>query len=165
SAGVETSVGANPNFAVLGPVRAWRDGEELSLGSPQQCLTLALLVLREGRPVPVAEISAALWGDAAPRGARTTIRTYIYRLRRLLDQEGTEPVITFGNNGYALRAEPDAVDLGRFRRRTREAAAARERGDLSAEAEHLDSALREWAGDALAQLTGTVVEREQVHLE
>ncbi|MYY80720.1 hypothetical protein GT044_05455, partial [Streptomyces sp. SID335] len=35
-------------FQVLGPVRAWRDGQALTLGSPQQRATLAALLLRGG---------------------------------------------------------------------------------------------------------------------
>jgi hypothetical protein len=37
----EVAVTQGLEFALLGPVRAWRDGTELALGSPQQRATLA----------------------------------------------------------------------------------------------------------------------------
>ncbi|MEV6236902.1 winged helix-turn-helix domain-containing protein [Lentzea sp. NPDC051838] len=90
-------------FAVLGPVRAWRDGEELNLGSPQQRLTLAVLVLARSRVVQASEIISALWADEEPPSARGTVRTYVHRLRRVLgDDDG--PLRSVGN-GYQLRVE------------------------------------------------------------
>ncbi|WP_460365061.1 AfsR/SARP family transcriptional regulator, partial [Actinocorallia lasiicapitis] len=53
------------NLAVLGPVRAWRDGQELPLGPPQQRLFLAALALRPGGRVGAGELADRLW-DAAP---------------------------------------------------------------------------------------------------
>lgn len=71
-------------FSALGPVRAWRDGFELPLGTSQQRTTLALLLEREGRVVTTGELVDALWPPSAPTSAVATIRTYAYRLRRLL---------------------------------------------------------------------------------
>jgi DNA-binding SARP family transcriptional activator len=158
-------VDAHPQFAVLGPVRAWRDGTELSLGSPQQRLTLALLLLREGQPVSVDEIADALWGYHLPRGARGTIRTYVYRLRRLLEQDGAEPVIVSAGGGYALRIPPGALDLTRYHLEAGRAATAHERGNFAVEARHLHNALREWTGVPLAGLSGSIVDDQRHHLE
>lgn len=47
-------------FTVLGPVRAWRAGSELDLGSPQQRAVLAALLLRHGAPVSVEDLIDAL---------------------------------------------------------------------------------------------------------
>ncbi|GAA1550657.1 hypothetical protein GCM10009678_36970 [Actinomadura kijaniata] len=59
-------------FAVLGPVRAWRNGEpspeELALGGPQQRALLAALLLRSGRAVPIDALVAAVWGRSPRRG-------------------------------------------------------------------------------------------------
>src|ERR1700761_7961125 len=72
-------------FEVLGPVRAWHDGAELDLGSPQQRAVLAILLLSRGWQVPRDVLIDAIWGEAPPRAAPGTIRTYISRLRRCLD--------------------------------------------------------------------------------
>jgi DNA-binding SARP family transcriptional activator len=50
-------------FAVLGPVRAWRDDQPIPPGSPQQRALLAALLLRRGRPATPSELLSAVWGD------------------------------------------------------------------------------------------------------
>ncbi|MFD5797336.1 winged helix-turn-helix domain-containing protein, partial [Streptomyces diastatochromogenes] len=71
-------------FGVLGPVRAWRGGEPLNTGSPQQRALLAALLLREGRTATAAELIDALWGDEPPSQALAALRTYASRLRKIL---------------------------------------------------------------------------------
>src|SRR5262245_19320869 len=72
-------------FSVLGPVRAWRGEEPLNTGSPQQRALLAALLLREGRTATAAELIDALWGPEPPSQALAAVRTYAYRLRKILD--------------------------------------------------------------------------------
>lgn len=71
---------ADFRFALLGPVRAWRDGAEVHLGGPQQRAVLAVLPLRAGGHVTVGDLIRALWEGTAAG----TVRTYVHRLRRLL---------------------------------------------------------------------------------
>ncbi|MGW0521881.1 BTAD domain-containing putative transcriptional regulator [Crossiella sp. NPDC003009] len=151
-------------FGLLGPVRAWRDGAELNLGSPQQRLTLATLLLAQGRAVPVEEIAAALWGAAVPRAARGTIRTYVQRLRRVLETADGEPVIVSAGGGYAVRVPEEATDLGRFRRAVRAAEAARGRGEVAAAAGLYKEAVEEWDGEPLAGLHGETADAERARL-
>jgi DNA-binding SARP family transcriptional activator len=49
-------------FAVLGPVRAWRDEAELDLGHPKQRAVLAALLVREGAQVTLEQLIDGLWG-------------------------------------------------------------------------------------------------------
>jgi DNA-binding SARP family transcriptional activator len=44
-------MGSGFSFGVLGPVRAWQDGSEIDLGSPQQRAVLAVLLLCAGAHV------------------------------------------------------------------------------------------------------------------
>jgi DNA-binding SARP family transcriptional activator len=85
-------MGSGFSFAVLGPVRAWQDGSEIDLGSPQQRAVLAVLLLRAGAHVSAESLVDALWSEDPPRSAVGTIRTYIYRLRRLLGGEENHQV-------------------------------------------------------------------------
>src|SRR6478609_6402366 len=95
-------------FGVLGPVRAWRDGETLATGSPQQRGLLAALLLREGRTATAAELIDALWGDEPPSQGLAAIRTYASRLRKVLDPG----VLVSESGGYAVRGLAEgALDL------------------------------------------------------
>src|SRR5690606_11051764 len=98
--------GAGPEglrFGVLGPVRAWRDGEPLATGSPQQRALLAALLLREGRTATAAELIDALWGEEPPSQALAALRTYASRLRKVLDPG----VLVNESGGYAVRTPAD----------------------------------------------------------
>ena len=150
-------------FALLGPIRAWRGAEELALGSPQQRVTLALLLLREGKPVSVEEIIDAVWGDEPPREARGTVRTYVYRLRRLLSP-AEDGVITSVGGGYTMSVEGGAVDWARFRTRVAAARQARARNALAAASDLLRSAHDLWQGTALGGLRGDFVEVQRTRL-
>ncbi|WP_245778267.1 AfsR/SARP family transcriptional regulator [Lentzea xinjiangensis] len=140
-------------------MRAWRDDAELDLGSPQQKLALAVLLLADGRVVPVTEMIAAMWGEDAPPAARGTVRTYVYRLRRVLGRdESGEPVPTSAGNGYRVRLAAGRVDLGRFLGAVRAADTA---ADPERRAELLRTALAEWRDRPLAGVEGAWARRER----
>ncbi|WP_405577704.1 BTAD domain-containing putative transcriptional regulator [Streptomyces sp. NBC_01190] len=149
-------------FAILGPVRAWGQAGELDLGSPQQRALLALLLLREGRPVGTDEMLDALWGDQAPRGARGTVRTYVYRLRAVLAEVAA---IESAGGGYRLTVHGGTVDLGEFHRLVRRARRARHQGDRTGAAAGLREALGHWRGRPLSDVRGPFVDEERRRLE
>ncbi|MEU3297882.1 BTAD domain-containing putative transcriptional regulator [Streptomyces longwoodensis] len=149
-------------LAVLGPVRAWRQDEEINLGSPQQRGLLALLLLHEGSPVTTEAIVEALWGEHGPRGARGTVRTYVCRLRPIL---GDLAVIESTGDGYCLTVRHGAVDLAEFRELTARAHRARRAGAPASAAELLRQALGTWHGPALSGVRGPFFELERDRLE
>ncbi|MFZ3498347.1 BTAD domain-containing putative transcriptional regulator [Streptomyces sp. 5.8] len=109
-------------FAVLGPIRAWRGGEALSSGTPQQRALLAVLLLREGRTATAPELIDAIWGEDPPQQALATIRTYASRLRKILEPG----LLVSESGGYAIRLpHPEALDLGIARALAADAEAAR----------------------------------------
>lgn len=69
---------------VLGPIEARREGEELTLGGPQQRRLLGVLVAAAGQVVPVDRLVEAMWPDDPPAGARRSVLTYVSRLRLAL---------------------------------------------------------------------------------
>ncbi|MGC4983035.1 BTAD domain-containing putative transcriptional regulator [Streptomyces sp. DT193] len=143
-----------PSFSVLGPMRAWRDGTELDLGPPQQRATLAVLLVRVKRPVPVGEIADVLWGQGQPVSATNVIHRHIGMLRRVLEPElpnrteGQRLVRVSG--GYRLRVDADDVDLTRFRRLRERAQEAARTGDAAGAVERFNDAFALWRGPVAA---------------
>ncbi|GAB2785777.1 AfsR/SARP family transcriptional regulator [Streptomyces daliensis] len=164
SAGYEESL----RFAVLGRVRAWHGDTELDLGSPQQRVVLAALLLRRGRPVTVAELVDAVWGDEPPTAAVSVLRTYVSRLRKVLKPERqaaeAPQVVVSVADGYLVRVPENSLDLRVFERRVAEAKKLRTAGELHAAAKLLHAALDGWEGTPLAGLPGPLAEAERSRL-
>ncbi|MEV7716807.1 BTAD domain-containing putative transcriptional regulator [Streptomyces sp. NPDC088184] len=156
-----SAYGVDLRFSVLGPVRAWRDGEALSSGSPQQRALLAALLLRGGRTATAAELIDAIWGDEPPSQALATIRTYASRLRKVLDPQ----TLVSDAGGYAIRAGQDAVDVHVVRDLAAEAEKARAGGDRFQARDLLNKALGLWDGEALASVPGPYAENQRTRLE
>src|SRR5512142_2611228 len=101
-------------FRVLGPVGAAATATPIA---PRPRAVLARLLVARGRVVPVDTLVADLW-DVPPDGAVAAIRTFVADLRRALepDRPPRRParVLVTAAPGYALLAEPDAVDAWRF---------------------------------------------------
>ncbi|MFJ5301722.1 AfsR/SARP family transcriptional regulator [Streptomyces sp. NPDC088350] len=156
-------------FAVLGPVRAWRGEQELDLGSPQQRSVLAALLLRRGRSVALGELLDAVWGEEQPSAAVSVLRTYVSRLRKVLEpgRKAAEPpqVVVSVGDGYLVRLPEDGLDLAVFEQRVAEAKTLRATGRSSAAAELLRAALGGWQGAALAGLSGPLAESEGSRLD
>lgn len=135
---------------ILGAVRAWRNGHELDLGSPQQRGVLSLLVVAEDQPVRTHEIVDALWGVRPPRSAVNVVQTYVKRLRHVLEPERArrDPsrILPVAGGGYLLRVAPDLVDLWQFRRLVRLALEARRTAEHYRVVSLLTRALTLWKG-------------------
>jgi DNA-binding SARP family transcriptional activator len=156
-------VGERLRFEVLGPVRAWRGDREIDLGSPQQRAILAILLLQVGTPASPDRLIAAIWGGAAPRAAVGMVRSYVSRLRHVLDPGHRAAVIESAGGGYVLRAAD--LDLTEFQRRLGMAREARRAGDAPAAATALRAALGLWHGAPLAGVNGDYAEFERTRLE
>ncbi|MEV0778356.1 BTAD domain-containing putative transcriptional regulator [Streptomyces sp. NPDC050428] len=166
---MDTAYEVSLRFAVLGPVRVWRGDEELPLGSPQQRVVLAALLLRRGRLVTTAEIVHAVWGEDPPAAAVPVLRTYVSRLRKVLEpdrvSDESRAVIISATDGYLARVPDEAVDLGVFEQRVARAAKLRAAGELSAASTLLHAALDGWHETPLAGLTGPLAEAERSRLD
>ncbi|MFE3450911.1 BTAD domain-containing putative transcriptional regulator [Nonomuraea sp. NPDC059194] len=158
--------GEGLRFAVLGPVRAWRDGDEIDLGTPLQRSILAMLLLREGRAITPTEMIDAVWGEEAPPRALGALRTYVSRLRTVLEPDRSPrsrpELLTSVGKGYALRTA--SLDLTLFERGVQEAETLRKKGSAGAAAESLRAALALWEGEPLAGAVGPYAEHQRDRL-
>jgi len=149
-------------FAVLGPVRAWRDEAELDLGHPRQRAVLAALLVREGAQVTLEQLIDGLWGDEVPATSAQVIRSYIYQLRLVLGRDGTGHIRSAGG-GYVLEPGPQ-LDLARFADLAARARQARGDGDPAAAAARFAEGLELWAGTALAGIPGPYAAAQRARL-
>ncbi|MEN3357756.1 MAG: hypothetical protein V7637_1738 [Mycobacteriales bacterium] len=143
-------------FSVLGPIRAWRGGTELAAGPRQQRLILALLLVRAGRPVDLAELIGLLWADDPPASAVNVVHRYVGMLRRLLEpglltRSSGRWLLRHGT-GYRIAVDDTTLDLLTARRLAAGARRLADQGDNTAAVAAYARALDLWKGPCGAGL-------------
>jgi len=145
-----------PAFAILGPLRVTRAGAVVALGGRQQRAILARLLVAGAAGASVDQLADMLWGERPPSGFVTTIHTYVFHLRKLLEPErgrGTPGETLVTENGrYRLAVPPDAVDVEQFKRATDVGQQLLAAGDAASAASELRRGLALWRGDVLSDL-------------
>jgi DNA-binding SARP family transcriptional activator len=155
--------GAGLQVSVLGPVRAWVDGEPASLGGQRQRAVLARLALSGGDAVAVDRLIDDLWSGDPPPSATSTLQSYLSNLRKAL---GGAARIQRVGGAYRLDLPDGALDADRFEDLVEAAAGAATADRLAL----LDEALELWSGDAVADFAdepwaqGDTVRLQQLHL-
>ncbi|CAG7638775.1 AfsR/SARP family transcriptional regulator [Actinacidiphila bryophytorum] len=157
--GSGTEPGGGLRFAVLGPVRAWRDDQPIATGAPQQRALLAVLLLRGGRTATAPELLDALWGETPPNTALAALRSYAFRLRKAL---GSGTLVT-DSGGYSIQIPVEALDSTRVEQLAAEAEKVRQ-SDPAQARDLMVSALDLWKGEPLAGLPGPFAETQRVRL-
>jgi YVTN family beta-propeller protein len=143
-------------YGVLGPLRVARSGTSLPLGGPQQRAVLAQLLVEADKVVSVSQLADALWGDCPPSRLTTTVQTYVFHLREVLEpsRRRGEPsrVLVTESGGYRLQVGEGSVDAALFERLVCSGQAMLADGAFAEAAAELEQALVLWRGDVLADL-------------
>jgi SARP family transcriptional regulator, regulator of embCAB operon len=156
-------------FLLLGGMEIRATTASLSI-APKPRQVLALLALKANRVTFVEEIARELWGNQRPASYLTTLQTYIYQLRRLLDVPDSEIRIVTRPNGYMIEITEDAIDVHRFEHYVGEARMLLV-DDAVAARELLDQAMCLWRGPAMADiecgevLAGFVARLDEVRMD
>jgi DNA-binding SARP family transcriptional activator len=140
-------VGAQLEFAILGPLEVRRDGAPVAVGGPRQRALLVLLLCQANRVVSRDRLIAELMDERAVEDGDHALRVQISRLRKALDGDG-QRLLTRAP-GYVLRVGPDELDLQGFEDRV---ARAREQADPARAAALLREAEALWRGPPLEGL-------------
>ncbi|MBW5424900.1 AfsR family transcriptional regulator, partial [Streptomyces sp. BG9H] len=139
-------------FRLLGAVSVATGLGVLPLGPAKRRSLLAALLLRPNHPVPVEQLTAALWDQEPPARARGVIQGHVSRLRVLLARAEAEmfgvELVTQGS-AYVLRMPESLLDAHRFEELVTLARDQRAPADAVA---MYQEALSLWQGPAL---TGT----------
>ncbi|MFJ6215550.1 AfsR/SARP family transcriptional regulator [Streptomyces sp. NPDC092296] len=156
-------------FQVLGPLQARRSSQEIELGPPQQRALLAVLLRRAGRPIGLQEMVEGVWGEDSPPNAVAAVRTYVSRLRGVLEPDrksrAAASLLVSVADGYALRLPPEAVDAVRFEQGVAEAGRARAAGDAAGCQQAAAAALGLWRALPLPGLPGPSADAWRRRLE
>lgn len=157
-------------FGLLGPLEVLRDEEACTPTAPKVCRVLALLLLRSNHVVSTDALIEELWGEDPPRSAVTTTQTYIYQLRKALDEDDSAPsdddMLLTKPPGYLLRVQDGQIDTDTFQQLTGEGSTLLEEGQPDQAIRPLREGLELWRGPALADIAcGRLLEASAVHLE
>ncbi|WP_410663289.1 BTAD domain-containing putative transcriptional regulator [Amycolatopsis sp. lyj-84] len=163
---------------LLGPLEVFRDGVVITPSAPKLRRMFSLLALQANNLVRTDQIIDELWEDRPTASAATTLQTYIYQLRKLLQLSPAQGVRSSRpagagdaalhtlTNGYVLALPSNALDSHRFEQLAKRSRAELEMGAVGTASESLAEALRLWRGLALADVsTGPVLEAETRRLE
>ncbi|MEU1126989.1 BTAD domain-containing putative transcriptional regulator [Streptomyces sp. NPDC005899] len=140
-------------------------GNAVELGQAKQRCVFAMLAVGANEVVMPDELINRLWGADPPKSARNMIHSYISRLRGALEGagDGTGAVLRRRHGGYVLEADPDTIDLHRFRRTVATARAAG--SDTRTATRLLREALGSWRGRPLGGVSGEWATRTRWLLE
>lgn len=143
---------ATVDFRILTGLDVRVAGRSLRAIAAKQRTVLAILLLHPNEVVQIDLMVEGVWGDRPPASARNLIKTYVWRLRQLLDGHevtGAPSRIATVADGYALRVLPGELDAERFEQMVRSGREALAAGDLALAADRLATALAQWPGEAL----------------
>jgi DNA-binding SARP family transcriptional activator/tetratricopeptide (TPR) repeat protein len=153
-------------FKILGPAELLTaDGRSVTV-APQLWCVLVSLLLAPNVSVATDVLIDRLWGDTPPPKAKTTIRSYVWRIDRALSRAACQTsYIGRQTGGYVLNVDPHAVDLHLFRSLKRQSDALSESGELPHAAALLAQAGQLRRGRPLAGLPGDWIGRVRGSLE
>jgi len=135
-------------FALLGPVEAHLDGQQLNLGGPKPRALLAMLLLSANEVVSRDRLIEGLWGDRAPATASRSLDSYVSRLRGVLGADRIERRAP----GYLVRTQPRELDVDHFEVLLERGREQLRGGDAANASQTLREALSLWRGEPLADL-------------
>ena len=149
------------DFRILGPLQVFDGDAEVQVGSPKERALLAVLLLHAGAVVSRERLIEELWGESPPPTAAKALNVHVSQLRKSLARNGHDPIATDAP-GYALRIDPEVLDVARFERLVAEARGLAAAGDAQSARELLRAALALWRGPALAGIELESVARTEV---
>nr|WP_244320375.1 MULTISPECIES: BTAD domain-containing putative transcriptional regulator [Streptomyces] len=152
-------------FSVLGPLGVHRGADVLAAGPPQQQAMLAVLLLSRNKTATACDLLDALWGDRPPGRPMSTIRTYAWRWRKLLEADPATPCLLVARgDGYELAVPDDCVDALVAERLMADAERALRRGEPDTARTLLRQAQDLWRGEPLLGVPGPFAERQRQRL-
>jgi len=112
-----------------------------------RCAVLAMLLVDAGQVMPAGQLIDELWRGREPAAAATTLRSYISRLRSVLEPEAS---LDARAGGYVVNVGTGQLDVAEFEEFIRAGQAALDAGMAGVAGDRFRAALALWRGPALA---------------
>ncbi|MEW2624621.1 BTAD domain-containing putative transcriptional regulator [Streptomyces sp. NPDC048106] len=142
----------------------WNGTSWQGLSAAKVRALLAVLLIRANQMVSTGQLIDELWPDDAPSGAKNQVHGLVTRLRRALDDDRKDVVVT-RNPGYQLALTCEDTDVWQFEDMVEKGRRELRGGNPGPAAELLRRALSLWRGPALADIEGPpLVESEVARL-
>lgn len=156
-------------FRVLGGFEVLSGEYVCTIAAPKLRQILALMALSANQVVHLDLLIDELWSENPPKSAISTVRTYIYQLRKIITRELDRPeseLLCTRPPGYLLRVAPEQVDANVFRRLAEQGRERIECGQYDEASKILGQALDMWTGPAMADVAvGRVLRERLIPLE
>lgn len=126
-----------------------------AVGGIRQRRLLAGLTIRHDEIVTPDWLNDIVWyGEEPPDAAPATIRTYVYRLRKALNQDHHPVHLETVGGSYRLNCPPGTVDVEVFESHATGAELALESGNPDIALRECDHAFAVWNGDPYGEFSG-----------
>jgi DNA-binding SARP family transcriptional activator len=152
-------------FGVLGPIEAYDShGARIGLGAGKPATLLAALLLHANEWVDVDRLIDAIWHEQdTPPSADQNLKTYIWRLRRLLADANRVNRVDSRPGAYRIRIESGDLDVHLVERYEAAAEQALANGDTDTAIARLTAALQLWRGRPYAELPDSWTSQADAH--
>jgi DNA-binding SARP family transcriptional activator/WD40 repeat protein len=138
-------------YRALGGLSVLDGGVEQSVGGPRQRRLAAALLIDRNRVVSVDRLGEVVFAGEPTPGAATTLRSYVARLRRVVELPGSGSRVVTRPPGYMLELGDEAFDVARFEAAVAMGRACLARGDAAEASQVLREGLGLWRGGAYAE--------------
>nr|WP_042188967.1 AfsR/SARP family transcriptional regulator [Kibdelosporangium sp. MJ126-NF4]CEL18567.1 transcriptional regulator, SARP family [Kibdelosporangium sp. MJ126-NF4]CTQ98051.1 transcriptional regulator, SARP family [Kibdelosporangium sp. MJ126-NF4] len=143
-------------FTLLGSVEVRFRGRDCTPNAPKLLQLLVMLLAQPGTTVSSDSLRRELWWDTPPATAQRTMQTYVYHLRKLVDDhamtDDPKRLVRTEPGGYLLDVDPVQVDVFQFRERCEQGRTAISEHRFGEAAAILRSAMALWTGPPLANV-------------
>lgn len=144
-------------FNLMGPLEVKRDGRIVTPTAAKPRQMLSMLAANAGVIVSAEQLIDDLWPEGPPKSAKTTVQTYVYHLRKTLNQSKEsswdDNVLVTRTAGYVLAVPEENVDVFRFQRLMTDARKSLHQGDAFRASDLLREALSLWRGSMISDVT------------
>src|SRR5262245_57322510 len=135
-------------FQALGALSVTADGSDVPIGGRRQRRLLTLLLIHRNTVVSADRLADVVFEGEPTLGAGTTLRSYIARVRKVVEVDGSASRVETKPPGYKLFVPDDLFDVARFERLVSTAFSHPSPDDRVVAASSLRQALALWRGGA-----------------